>query len=76
MGTNIYSFLDGMNGTTIFSQIETSFGLDGPLQMITGGSGQYGCASGYGDLNVTADQVAVTLSICGDLCPVSTIGFM
>ena len=68
MGTDLYSFVDGKNGA-IYSQIEASFGHHGPFQMITGGTGNYGCASGYGQLHGYEKYVKTTLYLCGELCP-------
>lgn len=67
MGTNLYSFFDEQGN--IGSQIQVSFGLDGPFQIIQGGSGDFACANGYGELDASLERVNITLSLCGPLCP-------
>ena len=53
----------------IGSQIQVSFGLDGPFQIIEGGSGDFACANGYGELDTSLERINITLSVCGPLCP-------
>jgi hypothetical protein len=54
------------------SQIEISFTCRSQQNAITGGSGEYGCASGYETLvfqDETAGLLGTELTVCGPLCP-------
>jgi hypothetical protein len=66
VGTSAFSF--GLD--PYLSQINLQFTCDGASNAITGGSGLYGCATGY-EVRVDEDEVLLrsTLTVCGPLCP-------
>ena len=70
IGTAVYSFsLDKVLGGYYRSSITESFTCLGYLNAITGGTGRFGCASGYDDLQVQNSSMYLTnLMICDVLC--------
>lgn len=66
VGTSAFSF--GLD--PYLSQINLQFTCNGAYNAITGGSGLYGCATGY-EVRVDEDDLLLrsTLTVCGPLCP-------
>lgn len=54
------------------SQVEISFTCGSQQNAVTGGTGEYGCASGFEEFafqDETAGLLGTELNICGALCP-------
>jgi len=66
VGSGAFSF--GSDPYT--SQINFQFTCNGEFNTVTGGSGDYGCASGY-EAPVSQDDLIIQsqLTLCGPLCP-------
>jgi len=70
VGTSAYSFDYDSTLGLYRSQINTASTCNGQMNAITGGSGSYGCASGYDVFQYEDSQVYSTnLYICQALCP-------
>jgi len=70
IGTSAYSFDYDSTLQLYHSQINTASTCDGQMNAITGGSGTYGCASGYDVFQYENTEVyATNLYICQALCP-------
>lgn len=72
IGTGAFSFgTPGADGT-YSSQVEISYTCSGQQNAVTGGTGEYGCASGYEKLSFLDENAGLLeseLTICGPLCP-------
>lgn len=74
VGSGSYSFGSATSSSTTNkdypSQISLQFTCFGAYNSITGGNGQFGCASGYETFSYQDSQiVASVLHLCGSLCP-------
>jgi hypothetical protein len=68
VGSGTFSF--GLAAPLFQSQINIQFTCKGEFNSITGGNGDFGCASGY-EYNTFQDEnvIEYEFNICSDLCP-------